>query len=65
MTGFNWSDLLAALALVFVIEGMLPFLNPQSLRRMLVTVAQMDDRTLRITGLVSMASGLLLLYWVR
>lgn len=65
MTGFNWGDLLTALALVFVIEGMLPFLNPQSLRRMLVTVAQMDDRTLRITGLVSMACGLLLLYWVR
>jgi uncharacterized protein YjeT (DUF2065 family) len=65
MTGFNWSDLLTAIALVFVIEGMLPFLNPQSLRRMLVTVAQMDDRALRVTGLVSMACGLLLLYWVR
>jgi uncharacterized protein YjeT (DUF2065 family) len=65
MTGFNWSVLLTALALVFVIEGMLPFLNPQSLRRMLVTVAQMDDRALRVTGLVSMACGLLLLYWVR
>ena len=65
MTGFEWGDLLAALALVFVIEGILPFLDPQSLRRMLVTVAQLDDRTLRITGLVSMVSGLLLLYWVR
>jgi uncharacterized protein YjeT (DUF2065 family) len=65
MTGFNWNDLLAALALVFVIEGMLPFLNPQSLRRMLVTVARLDDRTLRVTGFVSMLCGLLLLYWVR
>lgn len=65
MTGFNWSDLLAALALVLVIEGVLPFLNPQSLRRMLVTVAQLDDRTLRVTGFVSMCCGLLLLYWVR
>jgi uncharacterized protein YjeT (DUF2065 family) len=65
MTGFNWSDLLTALALVFVIEGMLPFLNPQSLRRMLVTVARLDDRTLRVTGFVSMLCGLLLLYWVR
>ena len=65
MTGFHWNDLLAALALVLVIEGMLPFLNPQSLRRMLVTVAQLDDRTLRLTGLVSMVGGLLLLYWVR
>jgi uncharacterized protein YjeT (DUF2065 family) len=65
MTGFDWNDLLAALALVFVIEGMLPFLNPQSLRRMLVTVARLDDRTLRVTGFVSMLCGLLLLYWVR
>lgn len=65
MTGFNWDDLLAALALVFVLEGVLPFLNPRSLRRMLATVVQLDDRTLRITGFVSMVSGLLLLYWVR
>jgi uncharacterized protein YjeT (DUF2065 family) len=65
MNGFNWDDLLAALALVFVIEGMLPFLSPQSLRRMLETAAQLDDRTLRVAGLVSMACGLLLLYWVR
>jgi uncharacterized protein YjeT (DUF2065 family) len=65
MTEFNWQDLLAALALVFVIEGMLPFLNPQALRRMLVMVLQLDDRALRLTGLVSMVCGLLLLYWVR
>jgi len=65
MTGFNWQDLLAALALVFVIEGILPFLNPQALRRMLVMVEQLDDRALRMTGLVSMVCGLLLLYWVR
>ena len=60
-----WSDLLAALALVLVIEGMVPFLNPQSLRRMLETVSQLDDRTLRITGLISMLCGVVLLYIVR
>jgi uncharacterized protein YjeT (DUF2065 family) len=60
-----WSDLLAALALVLVIEGMVPFLNPQSLRRMLETMSQLDDRTLRITGLVSMLCGVVLLYMVR
>lgn len=65
MADLNWSDLLAALALVLVIEGIVPFLNPQSLRRMLVTVAQLDDRTLRITGLVSMICGLVMLYIVR
>jgi hypothetical protein len=61
----NWGDLLAALALVLVIEGMLPFANPQSLRRMLETVSRLDDRTLRITGLVSMLCGVLILYVVR
>ncbi|MDX2456039.1 MAG: DUF2065 domain-containing protein [Gammaproteobacteria bacterium] len=60
-----WNDLLAALALVLVIEGMVPFLNPQSLRRMLETVSQLDDRTLRITGLVSMLFGVVMLYVVR
>jgi len=61
----NWDDLLAALALVLVIEGIVHFLNPQSLRKMLVTVAQLDDRTLRIAGLVSMLCGVLMLYIVR
>ena len=61
----QWADLLAALALLMVIEGMLPFLNPQSLRRMLVTVAQLDDRTLRSAGLMSMILGVVMLYFVR
>jgi len=65
LTGVLWNDLLAALALVLVIEGMVPFLNPQSLRRMLETVSQLDDRTLRITGLISMLCGVVMLYIVR
>jgi uncharacterized protein YjeT (DUF2065 family) len=60
-----WSDLLAALALVLVIEGMVPFANPASLRRMLATLDQLDDRALRIAGLISMLCGLVLLYIVR
>lgn len=60
-----WTDLLAAIALLLVIEGMVPFLNPQSLRRMLETVSQLDDRTLRIVGLVSMILGVVLLTIVR
>jgi uncharacterized protein YjeT (DUF2065 family) len=60
-----WDDLLAALALVLVIEGIIPFISPASMRRMLETVSQIDDRTLRITGLVSMVCGVVLLYLVR
>ncbi len=65
LMGVIWQDLLAALALVLVIEGVVPFLNPGSLRRLLETVSQLDDRTLRITGLVSMLCGVLMLYIVR
>jgi uncharacterized protein YjeT (DUF2065 family) len=61
----NWGDLLAALALVLVIEGIVPFVSPQSLRRMLATVSQLDDRSLRITGLASMILGVVMLYLVR
>ena len=63
--GILWNDLLAALALVLVIEGMVPFLNPKSLRRMVAMVSQLDDRTLRLTGLVSMIIGVVLLTIVR
>ena len=63
--GVDWQDLLAALALVLVIEGMVPFLNPQSVRRLLETVSQLDDRTLRITGFISMLCGVVMLYIVR
>ena len=61
----DWTDLLAALALVLVIEGMIPFLNPGFLRRMLETASQLDDRTLRMTGLASMLGGIVMLYLVR
>lgn len=60
-----WSDLLAALALMLVFEGMLPFVNPKGWRRMIFSVAAMSDRDLRIAGAVSMALGLAALYWVR
>jgi uncharacterized protein len=58
-------DLLTAIALLLVLEGILPFVNPQGLRRTLLQVAQLDDRTLRVAGLVAMLLGLGLLYLVR
>jgi uncharacterized protein YjeT (DUF2065 family) len=59
-----WQDLLVALALVLVIEGILPFLSPSRLRNTLRTVAEFDDRTLRTIGLISMLAGVGLLYVV-
>jgi uncharacterized protein len=61
----RWSDLFAALSLYLVLEGVLPFLNPQAMKRVLATMATFSDLQLRVGGLASMAAGALLLYWVR
>jgi uncharacterized protein YjeT (DUF2065 family) len=60
-----WSDLLAALALMLVLEGLLPFLNPAGWRRVFSQLARNSDRELRVGGVVCMVLGLLLLALVR
>ena len=62
---FAWSDLLAALAILLVLEGLLPFLNPAATRRAFAQLAALAERELRIAGLVSMLAGLVLLFIVR
>jgi len=59
-----WNELLVALALLFVIEGIWPFLSPRGFRQALLNVASQDDRSLRMLGLVSMVLGVALLYLV-
>lgn len=61
----DWSDLGTALALVLVIEGLLPLLSPKNFRQALLAAVQMNDRVLRTVGIISMTVGVLLLYWVR
>jgi hypothetical protein len=60
-----WNDFLAAIALLLVMEGILPFLNPQALRNTLQQMIKLDDRSLRLIGLGSMLAGVALLYWIR
>jgi uncharacterized protein YjeT (DUF2065 family) len=59
-----WNELWIAVALMLVIEGIVPFMSPDTVRRMIVTMAQMDDRSMRIAGLLSMLAGVGLLYLV-
>jgi len=61
----QWSDLGAALAIVCVIEGMMPFLNPAGMRRLLGRFAAMTDRELRVGGFLVMLTGIVILYVVR
>ena len=59
-----WQVLPVAFALVFIIEGLLPFLSPNRWRDMLSLARQMDERTIRFVGLGSMLCGVLILYVV-
>ena len=61
----TWGDLGAALALVLVLEGILPFLSPRRARLSYLMAARMGDQPLRTVGLFSMLAGLVLLYLVR
>ncbi len=59
-----WHDLAVALALMLVLEGLMPFASPSALRRALDTMSKLDDSALRIAGFASMLLGLLLLFLV-
>ncbi|MGD2172620.1 MAG: DUF2065 family protein [Gammaproteobacteria bacterium] len=61
----NWGDLSAALALVLVLEGLIPFLSPRGYRNMVQQMASMSEQMLRYTGLGLIVTGLLFLYLVR
>ncbi|MDH5360588.1 MAG: DUF2065 domain-containing protein, partial [Gammaproteobacteria bacterium] len=62
---FMWQDLWVALALVMVIEGLIPFINPKGYRRMVMMMSIMDDKSLRRTGFVIMVTGAILVYLLK
>ena len=61
----NLTDLLAALGLFFVFEGIAPFLNPRGVKRVFARLLEVGDRELRIAGLGSMLVGVVILFLVR
>ena len=54
--------LLGAVALMLVLEGLLPFLSPATWRAMFERATRMSDGQIRFVGLISIALGLLLLW---
>ncbi|TAK85166.1 MAG: DUF2065 domain-containing protein [Betaproteobacteria bacterium] len=56
---------LMALALMLILEGVLPFLAPNLWRDTFRRITQMSDGQIRFVGLSSMIVGLLLLLWAR
>jgi uncharacterized protein YjeT (DUF2065 family) len=59
------SSLMAAFALMLVLEGILPFLMPGVWRETFRRLTEMTDGQIRFVGLSSMLVGVLLLYLFR
>ena len=57
-------DLLTALALVLIIEGLLPGLAPSKWMKMMQDAAKMGPQGIRLAGVISMVSGALLLFFM-
>ena len=57
-----WQEIVTAIALVLIIEGMIPFVNPSRFRNFVERMSQLKDSNLRFIGLISMLIGLLLLF---
>ncbi|SNX59465.1 hypothetical protein SAMN06296273_0913 [Nitrosomonas ureae] len=56
-----WENFLNAVALVLILEGMLPFLSPDTWREAFRKLIETNDNQLRFIGLTSMLIGLILL----
>lgn len=58
-------DFLAALGLLLVFEGVLYALAPGALKRMFEAAQELDDGALRIGGVLAVAAGVAVVWWVR
>ncbi len=61
----RWEELGSALALVLVLEGLLPALSPRAFRKAIFAVAQLNASSIRNSGLISMVLGAVILYLVK
>ena len=59
-----WHDLWVAFALLLVIEGVWPFLNPERMRKAMSAITNPADHSLRVAGLVRLLVGVGLLYLI-
>jgi len=59
------SELLTALALVMVIEGLMPLISPARWREVFKRILALSDGQIRFIGLASILMGLLGLLWLR
>ncbi len=59
------NDLIVAIGLVLALEGTLYALAPGGMKNMMRSALNIPDQTLRITGLVALALGVLIVWVIR
>ena len=60
-----WDDFGLALALVLVIEGFLPTVNPGGFKKTMRLLTELDEKQIRYWGLMLMTIGACLVYWLK
>ena len=61
----QWEFVLAAIALVLILEGLVALLNPDLARRMMLRMIELPTMQFRMMGLIAVTLGVLLLYLTR
>ena len=61
----QWQDLLAALAFVLILEGLMLFADPKAWKRMVAQLLPQPDRQLSVIGGFMLIAGLIALYLIR
>ncbi len=56
---------LLGLAMMLVIEGLLPFIFPELWRETFRKLVSLGDGQLRFIGITAILAGLLILYWIK
>jgi uncharacterized protein YjeT (DUF2065 family) len=59
------SDLIVAIGLVFVIEGLLYAAFPHAMRKMVQDITKLPDTNIRTIGLFALAIGVVIVWAVR
>ena len=57
-------DLLTAFALLLIIEGLLPFFAPEFWRQTMHNLSQLNPKTIRTGGIISMLAGAVLFQFI-
>jgi len=56
---------LLGLAMMLIVEGMIPFVSPELWRETFRKLLTLKDGQLRFVGMTAMLSGIILLYWIK